>query len=193
MKLRDTAILLVILALLGGYVYFFEWQGEGAAATPTPSAVTPLWDVEAANIVGLAVQGPQGAIRLHKEITTNAWQIQEPTQEPADNLRVHSTVDALAGLSASRALTDVTDLGTYGLAAPSWEVDITLLGGESLSLHVGDQNPAGSQYYVQREGDPAVYLVYRSSIESLQRLATEPPYQPTPTPTSPAATATAAP
>jgi hypothetical protein len=196
MNVRNTLILVVLLALLGAYVYFFEIRGEaGKEATPTPSTVQVL-DLEEDQVIGLTVTGPEGTTRLHREVG-GEWQMDAPSQEPADNIRVGAISDTLARLSASRALTDVTDLEPFGLAAPSWRVEVALANGETHRLEIGSQNPAGGSYYVKKEGDPAIYLVFASTVQGLQRLVTDPPYRPTPTatvppPETPTATPTAA-
>ncbi len=189
MNVRNTLVLVVLLALLGAYVYFFEIKGEGGKeATPTPSTVQVL-DLEEDQVTGLTVTGPEGTTRLRREVG-GEWQMQEPAQEPADDLRVSALSDSLARLSATRALTDVGDLEPFGLAAPSWTVEITLASGETHRLQIGDQNPAGGSYYIKKEGDPTVYLVYASTVQGLQRLVSDPPYRPTPTPTLPPPEAT---
>ncbi|MGQ9585028.1 MAG: DUF4340 domain-containing protein [Anaerolineae bacterium] len=184
MRLRNTLILLVLLALLGGYVYFFEVRGGGSGVgpTPTPSSVQVL-GLNASDVSKLTVEGAEGTVRLSRP-AGGSWQMEVPSQAEADDVRVNSVVSSLAWLSASRAITETTDLEPFGLAAPSWKVEITLADGTREQVYIGDTNPAGSQYYVRKEGDPAIYLVYASTIEGLQRLVKEPPYPPTPTPTA---------
>lgn len=184
MNVRNTLILVVLLALLGAYVYFVEIKGEaGKEATPTPSAVQ-VFDLEEDEVTGLTVTGPEGTTRLRRD-AGGEWQMEAPSQEPADDIRVGALSSTLARLSATRALTDVTDLEPFGLAAPSWTVEVVLSSGETHRLQIGDQNPAGGSYYIKKEGDPAIYLVYASTVQSLQRLVTDPPYRPTPTATLP--------
>lgn len=183
MNVRTTLILLVLLALLGGYVYFFEIKGEGGQeATPTPTSVQVL-DLEEDQVTGLVVSGPEGTTRLRREVG-GQWQMEEPAQEPADDIRVGAISDTLAKLSATRALTEVTDLEPFGLASPSWTVEIALADGQTHRLQIGEKNPAGGYYYIKKEGEPAIYMVFASTIQGLQRLVTNPPYQPTPTPTA---------
>ncbi|MGQ9458815.1 MAG: DUF4340 domain-containing protein [Anaerolineae bacterium] len=184
MNVRTTLILVILLALLGAYVYFFEIKGEiGKEATPTPSTVQ-VWDLEEGQVVGLTVTGPEGTTRLRREVGSE-WQMEAPSQEPADDLRVGALSDSLAHLSATRALTDVTDLEPFGLATSSWTVEVALANGEIYRLQIGEQNPSGGSYYVKKEGDPTIYLVYASTVQGLQRLVTNPPYRPTPTATLP--------
>jgi len=182
MRPRNTAILIILLALLGGYVYFFEVKGEGGKeATPTPSAVQVL-ELESDDVTRLTVQGPDGTVRLSRAVG-GEWQMEEPSQEPADDGRVRTLVGSLARLSAARSLTETTDLEPFGLASPSWIVEVELTDGSTEQIQIGAKNPVGSQYYVRKEGDTAIYLVYASTTEGLQRLVKDPPYQPTPTAT----------
>jgi len=181
-KLRNTLILVVIFALLAGYVYFFEMkkteEGEGEEEPKT----TQVFDLVADDVVELTVKGSEGTTRLSR-VEGQPWQIEEPIQEEADDVRINSLVNRLARLTASRTLTETGDLATYGLAEPQLTAELKTRDNQVETLLAGDKNPQGSSYYVQKKGDENVYLVYASAVDDLRRLITEPPKKPTPTPT----------
>ncbi len=181
MKLRNTLILVVIFALLAGYVYFFEMKRaeEGEGEEPK---TTQVFDLVAEDIVELTVKGPEGTTRLSR-VEGQAWQIEEPIQEEADDVRINSLVNRLAKLTAGRTLTETSDLAAYGLAEPQLTAELKTKDNQVETLLAGDKNPQGSSYYVQKKGDDNIYLVYVSTIDDLKRLITEPPKKPTPTPT----------
>lgn len=60
-------------------------------------------------------------------------------------------------------------LANYGLAAPRARIVFTLASGERITLLVGAQDFDKTAYYVQRVGDPRVWLVLSESIEPLLR------------------------
>lgn len=183
MKWRNTLILLVVFVLLGGYVYFFEMKKEEPESTPPTTAVI-VFDMADGDIVQLAVQSEEGRTRVRRTEDGESWQMEEPTQEEADKDRLDSLALRIAKLRASRALTETAEnLADYGLTSPQITATIKLKSEEEKSLFIGDQTPNKSNYYVQKEGDSAVYIVASSMGNDLKRLITEPPKKPTPIPT----------
>ena len=194
MRFRNTLILIVILALLGGYVYLTEFRKQ--ERQPIEERGKVLFDLKAADIVGITVrkpgEGTEQVARLRRE-EGQPWQIEEPLQEPAYETTVNSLVESLAKLDASRQLeANPGDLDIYGLKDKPLEIAIKLKDGKEHVLLVGEMNPTKTGYFVQRRGDPAVYLVWTSPVVDLEGWLTEPPTIPTPTP-SPAPTVTATP
>ncbi|MFB0535160.1 MAG: DUF4340 domain-containing protein [Anaerolineae bacterium] len=181
MKLRNTLILVVIFALLAGYVYFFEMKKAEEGEQEEGPKTTHVFDLVADDVVELTVKGPEGTTRLSRE--GQPWKIEEPIQEEADDVRINSLVNRLARLTASRTLTETGDLATYGLAEPQLTAELETKDNQVETLLAGDKNPQGSSYYVQKEGDENVYLVYANTVDDLKRLITELPRKPTPTPT----------
>lgn len=183
MKWRNTLILLVVFVLLGGYVYFFEMKKEEPEAT-TPTTAVIIFDMADGDIVQLAVQSEEGRTRVRRTEDGESWQMEEPTTEEADKGRLDSLALRIAKLRASRALTETAEnLADYGLTSPQITATIKLKSEEEKSLFIGDQTPNKSNYYVQKEGDSAVYIVASSMGNDLKRLITEPPKKPTPIPT----------
>ncbi len=191
MKFRNTLILVAILTLLGGYVYLTEVRQK--ERQPTSEQGKVLFDLKAADIVAVTVrkmqEGVETLARVRRE-ESKPWQIEQPVQEPAYETTVNSLVESLAELEASRQLEAApADLGIYGLKENPLEITITLKDGTEHVLLVGEINPTKTGYFVQRRGDPAVYLVWTDPIVDLEGWLEEPPTIPTPTP-SPAPTAT---
>ena len=181
MKARNTLILVAIFALLAGYVYFVEMRKE----EEIEEKPLTIFDLATEEVESLEVRDnvEPSVVRLVKDKEGN-WRIEEPFSEEADQVRVEGLVGRVAKMSASRVVTETAaDLAPFGLAEPPLTVRVGLAGEEGI-LQVGDKNPRGSAYYVQREGDEAVYLVYAGLIDDLKRLITEPPKKPTPTPTA---------
>jgi hypothetical protein len=180
MKGRHTLILLAALAALGAYVYFFEMkkpeESSTTAETPKVLAYTPE------DITALAVADAQGGTAAVQRGEEGEWKVIAPVQDVADPTRLTSLVDRLASLTASRVLTEVTDLAGYGLAAPALTATLTISDGSKVNLFTGDQTPNEAGYYALREGSPDVYIIFSSTVEDLKRLISEPPVQPTPTP-----------
>jgi hypothetical protein len=184
MKLRNTLILIAILALLGGYVYFFELRKE-SEPSDDGGFVTVL-NLDATQIVGITVNktedGATTMARVRRE-AGQGWQIVEPAQEAADDVRVDNLAGLLARLQATRKIEEsASDLSLYGLKEPAFEIVVTLQDGGEQILAIGEMNPTKSGYYGQRKGDPAVYLLPISPASDLEDWLLAPPKLPTPTP-----------
>jgi hypothetical protein len=185
MKPRNTLILLAILVVLGAYVYFFEMRTPEAGTSVGGGEADNLavFDLVENDIVGLSVADAHGAITSLSREPNQPWQLTAPTQEPADDFRVTTMVSRLARLRASRVLTDVTDLANYGLTTPVLTATLAISGGAKVSLVAGDQTPDKSGYYALHVGTPNVYILFSNVVDDLKGFVSEPPVQPTPTPT----------
>jgi hypothetical protein len=107
---------------------------------------------------------------------------------------VSSNIGYLAKLTATQVITPPTsDLAPYGLAKPANIFQLSKGQSVLAELHVGSKNPDGSATYVQPKGAPGVYLVTDTVIGNVEEWLTSPPVAPTPVPTPPAPSSTAAP
>jgi len=182
MKPRTTLILLAVLVVLGGYVYWTELRQPASSASTTPTPA-PVWSYAAEQVVGITIQGGGKQVRLTRP-ANGAWQLETPQAGPADQDRVTAVLDSLAPLQASRTLTDTTgSLADYGLAQPALSVTLRLTDGSDHALEIGDMTPPQTDYYVQVQGQAPIQLVSASTVQSVQDLLNQPPFPPTPTPT----------
>lgn len=188
MNYRTTIVLLVIFAVLGGYVY---WSGRNQSAdtasesgTPTPTEVAVL-RVNATDVSAVVVRDKAGK-QVRAERNGNSWKLTAPQAEPADAAQVSALADGVAALSATRIITPTSqDLEPFGLAAPGYTVEL-LKGTTPLAeLKLGAKNPDGSATYVQRGDSPTIYLSSDPILATATSWLTTPPIQPTPLPTLP--------
>ena len=77
---------------------------------------------------------------------------------------------------------EVQDKSAYGLDAPSLTLTVEVESGERVRLYAGRETADGTAFYVQREGDPRLYIVDHYKIELLQEWLAAPPFKATPTP-----------
>lgn len=189
---RTTLILLGIFALLLAYVLLVERKREpppvpGAAPSPTPSA---LVDIARDEIRALHVTWANAEVRIAPAPRSEAeraeqhdgWWITLPRNAPADTYSISWPIDELVGLSAKRTILDtVDDPVQYGLGPEALTLAIETAE-RTVRLSVGRETPDGTAFYVQREGDPRLYIVEHYKLQPLFEWVAQPPYQPTPTP-----------
>jgi hypothetical protein len=181
MKFRTTFILLIVLAALGGYVFWSGRQKSQANAT-TGAAAIPVLQLDQAGIRAVDVRG-EGK-QVHVERDASGWQVTAPKPGPADPFRVTDVISGLAKLNATQVITPAgQNLAPYGLDKPAYQVQLD--GSTPATLLLGAKNPDGSATYVQRASAPTIYLVKDALIDTIERWVSDPPAQPTPAPTAP--------
>ncbi len=186
MKFRTTLILLVVFAVLGGYLF---WSGRGspagtdATATPTVSVL----QINSADVGAIVVRDAAGK-QVRAEHNGGTWRLAAPKPVQADAATITTALDSLAKLSATRTVTPTTqDLAPYGLARPAYTLQLFKGGTTLAELRIGSKNPDGSATYVQRAGEPAIYLVSDPVLGTVEGWPGAPPV-----PTAPSTTSTPA-
>lgn len=181
MNFRVTAILVVVAVALGLAVYFFEFRRERPEPAATGGA-GPVWEgLKAADVTGLKIVDKDGkTVDLTK--SGAAWQIAAPSSGPADTTVLDNAARQLAEARATRKI-DAQDvkLDEFGLQPPQYVATLSTTGGERV-LNIGAQTPDKTSVYVQKPGDPAVYLVSNAVTAPLAGFIANPPLQPTPLP-----------
>jgi hypothetical protein len=110
------------------------------------------------------------------------WHLGGIGGERLDENAVQSGIRGIIELRAQRTLTEGVTLTEFGLDAPTATIKLILTNNRTESLSVGDVNPEGFSYYVQRAGDSAVYMVGKAPIGTVLNWVGTPPLAPTPTP-----------
>lgn len=152
--LKSTLALLVVLAGLGGYIYFVDAKRPAAGAEEKAKAVT----VAADKLQELRVTAGGETTVLHKADGT--WKITEPEDMEADQTEVSSLTTSLTTLDVNRVVDDnATDLAQYGLATPAIQIAFKADGNASGGLAFGDKTPSQGDLYAMRTGEKKVFLV----------------------------------
>lgn len=154
LRTRSTFLLLLLALGLGAYVYFVE-----RPAREREQKKATLLDVDADAVEAVTLTYPESEIRLVKD-ADGRWRIAAPLDLAADQTVVKNLVEAIASAELSKTIEDPgTDLAAYGLDKPTVTVHLLLKGGGELpALIVGKETPIGFKAYVQKKGDPKLYL-----------------------------------
>ena len=180
MNVRLSIILLFVLALVGGYFYFIELRKPGETKTP------PLWfyntDDSNFNLISVTYQGKNVTFAKDKD---GGWHFADPKGEAVDINRWGGITLLLRGPQSRRLLSEnpnPKDIASYGLEHPGTTITVGMVDGSKFALYLGDKTPDRTSHYAQMEGFPQLFLIDASWGDVLDRLVTEPPHQPTPTP-----------
>jgi len=171
MNFRGLIVAVVILAGLGGVLYWSQHRTPPADNAATSTSATPvIIKVNAADVSQLTVKQKQSDPVILQKVDANKWQITQPKPYRADQEAVAGMLSTLSGLSADRVVEDkASDRKQYGLDPPAAELDITGKGQGTRQLLLGDDTPTGGDVYVALAGDPRVFTVSSYNKNSLAK------------------------
>ena len=151
MRLRNTLLLALLFAALGGYVYFVELQRD-----PVGDETAPLLSFEKGAVTQIELEHPGRRVVLRRQ--DGRWRMLEPLAASADERAVENLLDAVHESRISRTLEDPGDLTTYALDVPSATVRVHSGTDDVATIKVGKKTPVGTSAYVQRDGEESVLL-----------------------------------
>ena len=162
--LRSTIVLLVLLAGIGGYIYFVESERDPAAADAKPKAFTEL---AADTIEEIRIKNADGETSHVQKVGEN-WQLLEPNKAAADTGVVGTVTSNLSTLEVQRVVDEnPSDLAQYGLEPARIDVSFRLKDQKDFQqLFVGNKTPTGGDVFARRPNEKRVFLI-SSYLESI--------------------------
>ncbi|MGB2713426.1 MAG: DUF4340 domain-containing protein [Vicinamibacterales bacterium] len=153
--LRTFLGLVVILVVLGAYLYFVESKRTPGDEGPKKEKV---FSVEADKIDEISIKAESGEQTTLRKSGTE-WQIVSPTTAKPDSSEVSGLTSNLSGVEIQSVVDEnPPDLKEYGLANPRVEVTFRA-GGQSHTLQIGQKTPPGSDLYAKRGSEKKVFLI----------------------------------
>jgi hypothetical protein len=118
MKLKGLLIAVIVLAALGGGVYWSEKAKTAEEKAPAKDAPPKILTIAEDQFKTIRVQKTGGETTIVQKSDAGKWAIAEPKPLAADQDAVGSVVNTLASLTSDRLIEDkAADLAPYGLAA----------------------------------------------------------------------------
>jgi Domain of unknown function (DUF4340) len=167
MNFRGLIVAVVVLATLGGVLYWSQHRTPAAETAALPASTAPvILKVNPADVTQLVIRQKE-PVTLKK--TNGKWQITEPKLYPADQESVAGVLSTLSGLNADRVVEEKTsDRKQYGLDPAQVELDISGKNGTQ-QLLLGDDTPAGGDVYAALATDPRVFTIVSYQKSSLAK------------------------
>jgi hypothetical protein len=164
---RNTALLLLVAAALGAFVYFYEVRGgeKRKEAEAAAKRLFPGITEDAISAVELTTSDGAAA-RLER--VEGAWRLLAPLEFPADPQVAESLVSALANLASETKLESPQGEGVYGLGEGARRVRFRA-GEADHELLVGKATPVGSNTYAKTGASGDIYTVATFRTTSLAR------------------------
>ncbi|HIS01904.1 MAG TPA: DUF4340 domain-containing protein [Candidatus Excrementavichristensenella intestinipullorum] len=162
MKRSRKVILLVLM--LG--IVAAGWFGAGQLAQKEAvvETVQAIQVLDGASVTGMSFEASDGPLTLSEQ--DGAWQMEGDGAFPLDQDQAGEYAQLLASLTATRRITGGAQLADYGLETPAFTVEVTLDGGQQVSLEMGDYNSLTGEYYLKRDDQEDIYTV-ESSLADL--------------------------
>jgi len=167
MNFRGLIVAVVVLATLGGVLYWSQHHKPAEESAALPASTAPvILKVNPADVTQLVIKQKE-PVALKK--TDGKWQITEPKPYPADQEAVAGVLSTLSGLNADRVVEEKTsDRKQYGLDPAQVELDISVKDG-TRQLLLGDGTPAGGDFYAALATDPRVFTIASYQKSSLAK------------------------
>src|SRR5262245_32502743 len=128
--LTSTLILVVVLAGLGGYIYFVDSKRPAASAGESAATTEKVFTVDADKVNELRITYKGQTAALKKEAA--GWKLFEPAQIEADPPEAIGVASALGNIDIVRVIDEnATNLEQFGLANPNITVEYKTDGGGS--------------------------------------------------------------
>jgi hypothetical protein len=157
MRFKGTAILFILFALLGSYVYFTEYRGK-EERQKQEEAKKKLFPVEDKNITEISLIYPDRTITGVKK-GDRQWQITSPAGVEADSDEWEQLASNIPNIDKQDTVAqNVQDLSQFGLKDPPVKVAAKTSDGKTLEVLFGAENPKKTHNYATVAGGGEVFL-----------------------------------
>lgn len=157
-RLASTLLLVVVLAGLGGYIYFVDSKRPASTPDGAPGSLGKVFTVEAEKVNELRVSYQAESALMKKD--NAGWKLVEPEQVDADPPEAIGLTTALNNIDIVRVVDDnPADLAQFGLANPNIIVSYKTDSGGSGTLKLGNKNATQGEIYAQVNDEKRVILV----------------------------------
>jgi hypothetical protein len=168
MKPKGLLIAVVLLAVLGGLVWWSNKSQADKAKTPADAPVK-LLSTPGDQFQEVKIRKVTGEV-LGLKLENGKWRMTAPQPLPADQDAAGSMVSALVNLNADKVIEEkATDLKPYGLDVPTLDVQIVRKDGKTDHLLIGDDTLNGSGAYAKLANDAKVVTVGTTTKTSLDK------------------------
>ncbi len=162
MNLGRLLVAAIVMAGLGGVVYWSNKEEKAKANKPAPDASPKILSLKDTDIKQIEITKKGEMPTVVAKNNSGQWAITAPKALPADQSSVTSITSAVSSLSSDRVVDDnvsAADLAGYGLAPPVVTLKFTMNDGKTSTLLVGEDTPGGSDVYAKLEGDNRLFTM----------------------------------
>lgn len=173
MKPRNTALLLVVAALLGAFVWWYEVKGgeERKLAEDAAKRLFPGLEGSAVEWIEIRTSDPE-PLDARVERREGGWRVVKPLEAEADPVTLDGMATTLAEITSEATIETQEDPGIYGLGEGARVVRFRAGGAEHV-LRLGKQAPVGPNTYASAGDTAAILTVPTYRATSLDKKLSE--------------------
>ncbi len=170
MKFARLLIAAVVLAGLGGLVWWSNRTEAAKASKPDPKAAPKILELKEADIKQIEIKHRDGETTDLKKDDSGKWSITAPQPLAADQTAVGSVTSAATSLSSDRVVDEnASNLASYGLEPPRVGITFTMADGKTHTLRLGEDTPVEGDTYAMVDGDKRLFTIANFSKTSLDK------------------------
>jgi hypothetical protein len=158
MSYKTTLVIAVLLILLGGYAYWFEYKG-GQKKEEQKEKEKTLFEVKKEDVTRIQIDGLDPKPVMLAPSGKDAWMMNQPLQARADQGTVDRILSAFEKVKYKEVIEEQPkNLSSYELDKPKMTIQLSLKGNAQRVVSIGAKNPIDNVYYIKVNNDPRVYL-----------------------------------
>ncbi len=167
MQPRNAALLFLVAAALGAFVYLYEIRGEASrdSAERESHRMFAGLEADAIGFVAFRTRDDRAFEAVRQE---TGWLIQSPLAFAGDDVSLDAMASTLANLETEASIENPGAPEIYGLGDAARWVRFRV-GSETHGLGIGSDTPVGGNVYVAREGASEIYTVPSFRVSSFDR------------------------
>jgi hypothetical protein len=170
MKLARLLIAAVVLAGLGGLVYWSNRSEAAKASKPDPKAAPKILDIKENDIQQIEIRHRDGETTVVKKSDGQKWSITAPQPLAADQAAVAAITSAVSSLSSDRMVDEnAGNLSSYGLDPARIGVTLTMADGKTHVLRIGEDTPTEGDTYAMLDGDKRLFTIASTSKTAIDK------------------------
>jgi len=162
--MRNTIILVLLAALLGAYVWFFEIEGEEERQAQK-ELEEKVVSIPKDSIKTIIINDFDKTFKFEKKESN--WVIEEPVETEADESAVSSFLSSLTNAKKSRSFSVKPDEKMqYGLNNNLIRLKVVAFNGQADSVQLGMKTSIGEDMYVSRNNQDTVVAITPISLKN---------------------------
>lgn len=165
---KSTLIVVLIAAVLGAFVYFYDSKHE--AGPPSDEASwKPAFSIQVGDVTGLMLESKSNSAPIVFARQGGAWRITQPVDTAADDTALTSIVSDLATDKIERSFSPTDPLSKYGLDPAALTINFEVKGSGKHMLKLGDKDFSSSLVYAQVDSSKQVGMIPASLLDETNK------------------------
>ena len=167
MRWQTTAVMFVLLVVLGGFYYVYEVR-MGPGREEAAARKGRVFDAESKDVSDIELTREGETVHLKRE--GEGWELLTPVRARGSRQTADEILANVLTAKIDREIDpNPKSPADFGLDKPAADMTLTLKDGKKLGLVLGAKNPTGVWVYAREHGKPAVFVLGESVLRDATR------------------------